>query len=299
MIKSVLILVSSIIGAAFASGKEIEIFFKNQNSILPLLISSILFILIPAKIYTELINNKITDYKSYVYYKFKKNGKYVLFISIILAIAIYTAMISGAENVIKGGSLFLSFLSVVIFFLDAKGIESLSFFSTPLLVAGIILNCNITLQTSAFYKFKSYTYSLYNILSAFPVMCSFGKYLKNKKQAILSSFISGAILSLLMILIYLVLPDKTSPMPLLDLALNNGIGVFYKVILFLAIFTTAVSSGFGFIHSVNISRHRSIILLFITGMLFTYFGFEQLVAVITTAFGVIGTIILIYIVLSS
>lgn len=294
MVKSAFIFIASVIGAAFASGKEIEVFFKNNNSVVPLIFASLLFIFLPIKIYLDIVNHDITDYNEYVKLKFKKHYKKVLIITTCFSLATYIAMISGGDAVFSGGGLLISLISLIVFIWDSKGIETLSFIATPFIIAGIILNCYTAIETSTFYQFKSYTYSLYNILSALPVMCSFGTYFKNKKSCIISSFISGIILSVLMVLIYLVIPDKSSPMPMLELAQTNGIGMLYKLVLFMAIVTTSVSSGFGFIQSVKISKFKALIILFVTGLAFTVLGFEKIISATTTIFGSLGTFLILH-----
>lgn len=294
IIKSSFVVISAIIGAAFASGKEIQIFFDIKYTVISIVFNSIMFVLLPYLLYLKLIKYDINDYKSFVSLNFKKCSRIVLFISLMLSFSTYVAMVNAAKVMIPFGNIILTLAVILTLLKDLKGIETISFVATPIMIIGILANSLLSVNCSMFNELKSYTYSAYNILSAFPLMCCMKNMIKNKKNALKSSLISGLVLSLLMVFIHLSVRDIVSPMPMLKLSKENGIYSFYVFIMFSAIFTTAVSSGKGFYESAGIDRRLSCFILAICGIIFSLADFEWLIKTITTVFGFAGLIIVLY-----
>ncbi|OZV13871.1 hypothetical protein CIW83_00030 [Tissierella sp. P1] len=79
--------------------------------------------------------------------------------------------------------------------------------------------------------------------------------------------------------------------------IGSGYGKFYSIILWAAMFTTALANGFGIINKVSKSKYKKLIitLFCLLSIPLAKFGFSNLVATLYPISGVIGFVLLIFI----
>ena len=297
----VFIYIGAIVGAGFASGTEIAVFFGLDSSGFAIPVAGFLFMLSSYRVFTDL--NKY-DIDSYSHYLKEKTYVFAPFFSIMSALfccASYGIMVSGVNTVFENynfrfGGLIFAVICFVIFMWDLKGIEIVNLISTPIIIIGMILAGARSIPVFANQALKTTYYVAYNMLSCLPVLCSFKAYINNKKQAGFVAIISGLILTLLMLIVNIATPMDYGQMPMLTVAKNSGLDTFYSIILILAMLTTAVSSGFGFIKSTKIKPLYSNIILFLTSVIMLSFGFASLVEKIFVFFGILSTSLLIFVI---
>ena len=99
-----------------------------------------------------------------------------------------------------------------------------------------------------------------------------------------------------MLIVNFATPLDYGQMPMLTAAQNSGLGIFYSAVLILAMLTTAVSSGFGFIKSVKLKPVYSNIILLIASLIMLSFGFAPLVEKVFVFFGILSTSLLIFVI---
>ena len=99
-----------------------------------------------------------------------------------------------------------------------------------------------------------------------------------------------------MLIVNISTPMDYGEMPMLTAAKNSGLEIFYSFILILAMLTTAVSSGFGFIKSIKLKPVYSNMILFVTSMIMLSFGFAPLVEKVFVFFGILSTSLLIFVI---
>ncbi|MBQ2896783.1 MAG: hypothetical protein IJE46_00480 [Clostridia bacterium] len=297
----VFIYIGAIVGAGFASGQEIAVFFGMDSSGFGIPIAGFLFTLCAFRIFCDIEKYSITTYQQYLKEKTYFFSPFFNVISALFCCASYGIMVSGVNTVLEnfniryGGIIFAGFC-FVIFAFSLKGIEIVNLISTPLIISGMLTVGIRSVPVFADQTLKTTYYVAYNMLGCLPVLCGFRIYIKNKKQAVLVSVISGIILTLLMLIVNILTPMDYSEMPMLVQAKNLNLGVLYSAVLVLAMLTTAVSNGFGFIQSVKTKPLFSNIILFITALIMLSFGFAPLVEKVFVFFGVLSTALLFFVI---
>jgi len=297
----VFIYIGAIVGAGFASGQEIAVFFGLDSSGFAIPIAGFLFMLSSYRVFSDVNKYKIDTYDEYLNLKTYFFAPFFRIISILFCCASYGIMVSGVHTVsenynISSGGVIFAVICFIVFLFDLKGIEIVNIISILLIIIGMILTGVRSIPVFADQALKTTYYVAYNMLSCLPVLCSFNTYIKNKKQAGVVAIISGLILTLLMLIVNIVTPMNYTEMPMLKEATDAGLGGFYSVILILAMLTTAVSSGFGFIKSSGIKPIYSNIILFLTSLVMLSFGFAPLVESIFVFFGILSTSLLFFVI---
>lgn len=148
--------------------------------------------------------------------------------------------------------------------------------------------------------FTSILYASYNCVLLIPVLISIKEIIQNGKNikyiAILVSIIMIVLLSI--VFLFLINVDvniKQLQMPAVY-AINNiwpEIKKIYGIIILISIFTTAISLGLGFLKNVAVDK-RSFnvfaVLMCATAVIFSGFGFANLVNLLYPILGVFGLI---------
>lgn len=297
----IFIYIGAIVGAGFASGQEIAVFFGLDATGFGIPVAGFLFMLSSYRVFSDLNKYNITSYEHYLKEKTYIFTPFYKIISLLFCCASYGIMVSGVHTVfenynIRFGGILFAIICFFIFLWDLKGIEIVNIISTPLIIIGMILTGIRSVPVFADQALKTTYYVAYNMLSCLPVLCSFNTYIKNKKQAGVVAIISGLILTLLMLIVNIATPIDYSEMPMLQSAANAGLGNVYSIVLILAMLTTAVSSGFGFIKSAGIKPFFSNIILFLTSIVMLSFGFAPLVENIFVFFGILSTSLLFFVI---
>lgn len=219
----------------------------------------------------------------------------------------------------------MGFISMLLILTSIKGIVFLSSIITPVLVIGIILSglCIIIFNEhpvsglSIFISritnnwfVSSLLYVSYNSILAVVMMCSMLPYLKSRRTAITGGIMGGASLTAAAIVINAVITlfypaAMEKELPVMDIirSFSSSAGSLYSVLLWLAMLTSAVASGYSFSESVGnlfrIDKRLVAVLLCGAAVPLSTLGFSRLIALIYPAFGYLGLFILIVIFISS
>ena len=330
-IKVIFVIIGTIIGAGFASGQEIYTFFYTYgiNGILGLTICSLLLAII---IYKVLIiinkDNTIGNYKDFLekIIKNKSNKKYFninfiinTIINIFMLISFYI-MIAGFGayfyqewqiNSLIGCSIII-FLSFFIFMTNVKGVIKVNEILTPILISFIILIGIINFTTldiknisdyimpvkSGSWILSSILYCSYNSILLIPILITLSKYVKNKKNIFQISYISGIIIFVISICVFLMLIRVDTNILELEMPVVYVISKFfvafkniYGFIILSSIFTTTISIGVSFLQNTakNKKRYTQIaIIMCITSLPISKIGFSNLVTLLYPIFGYLG-----------
>ena len=335
-----LVIIGALIGAGFASGQEIYLFFYRYGiyGIWGLALCSSLISLIIYKVLKIIIKNDIESYQDFlnkIFIKAKKNR--YLNISYIINIIVNIFLLSSFFIMISGfgayfnqefeinryiGSGILAIICFIIFMKDMKGVAKVNCIIVPILIFFIIIigikNINIinfdNIGTNNMkmeeniinnWIVQAIIYCSYNIILLLPVIVNLKKYIKNKKNIIYISMISGIILFILAINIYLLLVNINVNFNIIEMpavyAINNisvNLKRLYGIVILLSIFTTAISIGMGFLDNIvknkeNIPQFAGI--MCITSVIISNLGFSNLVSLLYPIFGYLGLIQIYYI----
>lgn len=318
------LIISTTLGAGFISGKEIFVFFGIHNNyayaLMGFMLFSLFFYLFIKKLLITIHNERIENYNVFNKIIMGKFSFVSELISIIFIFIIFSTMISAGGKSI-GTIISNSFLSqiifiipiLIVFILEGESIVKLSVVLTPIMILGIILLGFYTFLFSTisvssiggenfitpfFIISNSLIYVSYNSITLISLMCNLSKYLENKKVCTYSSLISSGTLTLLGVFICLPLIKNYNlifnvDFPFFYILKDDAIlKNIYFLILLLAIFTTAISSGFSLIKTLEEKcRFNKFILklvLITFGVVFSKVGFSYFVSFVYPIFGVLG-----------
>jgi len=280
-VKIASIYVGTVIGAGFASGREIIEFFGiyGLKGILGMIIAGILFSLVGGLLLVKIYNNKIKSFNELVNGIFGEKLGFI--IDTIITFSLYTGfsvMISGSGAIFKEelglpyniGIITMVIFSFIVFLFSLEGLSFINTVLVPLLIIGIIFTSiyvniregnnfsnveGVSLSRKGNFISSAFLYVGSNSLIILVVFSSLLPLIKDKKTAILGGLTGGVILLILgvsiltsMLLYYNEVFQLDIPM----LKICNYIGYNYRklyaIILWIAMFTTALANGFGFMN---------------------------------------------------
>lgn len=322
-------IIGSIIGAGFASGQEIYLFFFKYGikGLYGLIICSSLIAYVIYKVLNISYENNIDTYydflkKIFNYNKGKKKYFNIIYMNNIIVniflLVTFFIMIAGFGAYFEQelgiskiiGSMLIAILSFVVFKTDIKGLTRLNTIIIPILILcmcilGIkninnfkLINIDSQNVNNYIWLIKSITYCSYNIILLVPVLVNLKGYTKNKKSILVVSISAGLIFFILSICVFLMLSNSNLSLENFEMPVIYIIKKFfpnfkivYGMVIMISIFTTATSVGISFLENYrkneNNYTHIAIIMCII-GVIFSNFGFSNMVKVIFPVFGYVG-----------
>jgi len=152
------------------------------------------------------------------------------------------------------------------------------------------------------YIFSALLYVSYNMLSSAPVLTEASSLAHNKKTSLLGGITGGIILSIIAFFscLCLYLADSESllcELPLLMLSgkINKLSHMFYALVLYMAILTTAFSTGYPIVRKLenfNISHSLASFLVCFFSIWLSFLKFSLLVEKCYTFFGILGLMLM-------
>ncbi len=246
-------IIGALIGAGFASGQEMYLFFYRFGGwgIFGLILCSILIGLVVYKTFSIIYNSKqngkeIKDYQDFlneIFYKNRKppkkkylNLSYIsnIIINVFLLVTFYI-MISGFGAYFEqefGFNKFIgaSILAVACFFIlikDIKGVAKANSVIVPVLITIIFIigikNLNSTQLNSIQFNWnynwiiQAIVYCSYNMILVVPILVELGEYIKSKKSITIISILSSVIVFVLAFSIFLLLTNVNTDFSKLEM----------------------------------------------------------------------------------
>ena len=209
--------------------------------------------------------------------------------SILLTIICFFVFLGNIKNITRINSIIIPILIV---FILLVGIYNMKFVRIPQIGA------NISINTGKSWIIQCILYASYNLILLVPVLINLKEFLKNKKQIIIISILTAIIISIISIFIFLLLINvdinfSNLDMPVVYVIKNKlpEISKIYGLIILVAIFTTAISIGAGFLNNVSKNKKEYRVLAFFLcfiSVLVANIGFANLVKVLFPMFGHMG-----------
>lgn len=239
IIKVVFVIIGTFIGAGFASGQEIYLFFFSYgiNGLIGILISSILMGYVIYKTLKIIKQYNVQNYKEFLeIIIYKKTTKYnknssiakvinlvvntftlVTFFIMIAGFGTYFAQEFGINQLV--GSFILATITYIILNTSVKGVVKANGIIVPILIILVGIIGILNLKNLPLLQIKNYMilnnnigfilqailYASYNSILLIPVLITLNKYIKNKKQIIKISILSSVIIAIMSTLIFLLL----------------------------------------------------------------------------------------------
>lgn len=319
-IKAIFVIVGTIIGAGFASGQEIYSFFNvyKENGIIGIIVASILigaiisFILKKSKqlqveSYNELLEKSKIPNNLKIILKIMINS--FLLISFYIMVAGFCAYFKQEFNIPNFiTAIIILIICYITFLKNIEGIAKVNTFIIPVLIMTIIclgLRCDIAktitevnytnFELNGNWLIKSIEYASYNSILLIPILLSLKKYSEKNEKII--GIITGIIFFILSIIIYFIMFNvqglENIEIPLVFIAnkFGNIYSLIYSIVIVLAIYTTMISAGYGFLNNCTRTRknYKTLaIILCISAILISNFSFAKLVNLTYPVFGILG-----------
>jgi uncharacterized membrane protein YkvI/glyoxylase-like metal-dependent hydrolase (beta-lactamase superfamily II) len=329
MLGVALVYTGAILGAGFASGREIWQFFGVFGNFGFIGVAMVGGLFIFLGIVTAVIAIKLGTNDMGRVIVPGHNKLLVQFVGYFMAIMLFTVLITMSA---AGGAMFNQQLGLPRFLGGAViiamvimtvigGFDRVSHafrFMMPFLIGIIILLCILVLfkghglesgdttfepsPLAPTWWLAAILYISYNILAVIPIVATAAVNAKSTRHAIWGAALGGVFLTLLALFILLVLrtdPDlsNTMEMPMLAFSTNfsGGVNIIYTGVLFFAIYASATGNYYGFTTKLKPTSNKSlkIILIAILGFGFGLMGFKNVIAYMFPLEGFAGILIII------
>ncbi|MDD4832995.1 MAG: hypothetical protein PHI78_04900 [Clostridia bacterium] len=314
VLSAVFVMTGSVIGAGFATGREIFVFFYGGNSIVVGVLCFFLFF--TAFTVVSLFANRFQISATDEMFK-RLYGKVSLVAETSLSLCLFFVLstmlaaanlclsdLTGIDEKFGVFAVVTAVLSALILKKGIKGVKALNALAVPLIIFFVAAVCagGGGAQGNAKF-FPSLGYVCFNVVMMSGILTNLAKSM-TKKENIIASFISALLLGTLITLELLRLNDPVYsfvPMPLISLAKNYGYW-FYLVataVLYLSILTTILSTGFPLVvrmEKIFNDKKSDVWVLMFLATVFSFAGFDAIIAYAYPIMSVLGAVNLIFIV---
>lgn len=321
----VFVIIGTMIGAGFASGQEMYLFFFSYGieGLIGIVVSSLIIGVVIYKTFRVVDKYGINSYKDFLNILIKKDSKLKPIINTIINIFIlitFFIMIAGFGAYFEQelgissliGSSILAITTFIIFMTSVKGVVKANELLVPILIGFLVIIGIINLKDIHLLKLGNYIiksnssnfflsailYSSYNSILLIPVLLTLKNYIQNRKQILKIATISTIIIIVLSIVVFLLLVrvdvDITKlEMPAVYVVTNmfRFLKYAYGFIILGSIFTTAISLGTSFLQNTTKNKKsytQIAAIMCITSVVISKIGFSNLVSLLYPIFGYLG-----------
>ncbi|MFE7064610.1 GerAB/ArcD/ProY family transporter [Sutcliffiella sp. NPDC057660] len=320
------LILGTVIGAGYASGREIWQFFGAESGLAILLFT--IFFVIACHVVLSLSRKLQSSHFSPVLEKLvgSKISKIYNVVMVIYLFATTAVMLAGGGAALQvfsipywAGILIICFLLVILFVFGVNGMITVNSIIIPaiILILAFVLfrTAEIspdTLRSMAGQHHSNwpaaFTFTALNILPLVAVLSAIGKEVKTKGEILIASIGSGVILGVISLFYNQTLLIVQSKIEFFEIPLFAIIQSYpyymifvMTLLLWVAIYTTAASGLLGLVTrfrgSLSIPLWVICLLLLLCMLPFTAFGFSVLVAILYPLFGLVNLYLLVCILL--
>lgn len=315
--KLTFIYIGTILGAGFASGKELFAFFARfkEMGLIGFLLSCFLLSLSFVSILSLIKNSIAKDYKSFLQDIFGiKIAKFIEILNIVFLFTLFSAMLAGGGASLGDifsidfkicAILFSIFIFISLFFGEKAVIYINSILCPALIFLGAFIGIYIYFFISKdvikidYRPFSSaIIYTSYNIITTISVLFAVKKLILNNKVIFYSGILSGIFIFFIGIFLILSLIQNYEIIKLKDLPIlyilkeERLIKFIYSLVILMAIYTTAIANGFAleniFLEKFNTKKINIRFLIVLLGLFASFIGFSNMVEKIYPIFGYLG-----------
>lgn len=294
ILKIIFVIIGTLVGAGFASGKEIYIFFNKYGicGIIGILLSGAIIGILVYKVFCILLKKKeIDEYNKLLNYIFinKKNNRFNMakiinsIINVFLLISFYI-MVAGFCSYFKQEYNISIYITSTIFAMlcyitlnnKIESIIKISSILVPVIIIFIlnlgvknfcysinqIFNMNFLENMFMDSIISSVLYASYNSIILIPVLISLKEYISKKNVALIGIF-TFLIVTFLSMFVYIILLKANIEIIKLDLPLIYVVKQFgkiyeylYGIVIIISIFTSVISAGYSFLENCSKTKKQ-------------------------------------------
>jgi uncharacterized membrane protein YkvI len=319
-LKWMFLIIGTMIGAGYASGRELWEFFGNESGF-AIVLFSILFSICCSVIMRISYSQKTIHYLPVLQLLMgKKLTKLYDYMIILYLFSVTVIMLAGGGATLEVfnlpywlGIIIISGLLILLFFWDTKGITSMNSIVVPVLIIFLLsillsfqlkegFSINLNLNSQGNWP-SAFTFTALNILPLVAVLAGIGSEIKSKGEIWIASVGSGLVLGGISFLYNESLLKVAHDIMFYEIPLFAILKQYpyfmvlvMSVLLWVAIYTTAASGLFGL--TTRFRRYLSVPLwalaffLILAMIPLTKIGFSTLIAVLYPLYGVLNLYIL-------
>ncbi len=245
-LKAAAVFIGTVIGAGFATGQEVQLYFRNSSPVVAVFAGLLLGALCSLFMW---LGSRAGDTADGVFLFGRHRSLYDVIV-FICAFITFIAMFNGAEVLILStfGIAHTGVISVILAAIfSAKGLKGLKFlnvFAVPLIIIFIIViyakNGEVA-KAGSFNPLNGIAYAGLNIMLAGSVMFRIGKG-ASPRSARVAGISSGVALAVMLYMLTVLVDNRLGEMPVYIAARSLGLDKLAGAVIFLAVFTTMVSA---------------------------------------------------------
>jgi uncharacterized membrane protein YkvI len=292
-LKTSAVFIGTLIGAGFATGREISLYFGNSSPSVPIfaaLLSGVFcaLFLLAGRWGLNVIPTK--------------GGRLMLSLFSIAAFIIYAAMISGAEELLydslglKFGGFITAVIIAAICLASPEGLKNLNIVAVPaitLLVAVLFMRSGDYALPRALNFHNAFAYTALNIFLGGFLIVPDGKKMIIK-EIIMTGVLTAIFIGIIIFTVYyLILFSPASVMPSVEAARHMGLELIATAVVFLAIISTMAGCFTALAAIVNTSiksKRLSSFIVISAGTFAALIGFKYIVNYGYPIVSIIGTV---------
>lgn len=215
--------------------------------------------------------------------------------AILIAILTFITLSHNIDGVIKINTYLIPIIVLLISFLGINKIKCLE-------IVSVEYSTN-----PVYWILSSVLYASYNSITLIPLLISLKDIISKKQESITITICVAIIMLLLSIIIFLLMNTFIKeiqgieiPIVYISSTLGKNFQYIYGLVILIAIFTTAIGSGYGFLS--NIATNKKKYMLYALGIcIFSIFigqlGFSNLINLLYPIFGYLGIIQIIFLII--
>ena len=319
---------SAIMGAGFASGREIWQFFGvfSENAIFGIIFIGILFVI--TGVMTCVNSRYFNSNDMGIVIVPGGNRLLTEFIGYFMAMILFTVLVTMSAaggallkqefgiNKSVGGVIIISLVLLTVLG-EFQRVSRVFRYIMPVMFAVVMIvslmvitkdigdigydNDIMPSPIASNYILAAFLYISYNILSVIPIVSTASINAKNEKHAIIGSALGGVMLAVLAFILVIALQKDMHFSQALDLPMlgysariSDMVHGVYALVLMLSIYSSATSNFYGFTTKIKEgkNKNRYIVIASIIGFTLGLFGFKNIVAYMFPVEGYLGFIII-------
>jgi uncharacterized membrane protein YkvI len=321
--------VGTVVGAGFATGREIVEFFSRFGFIgfIGMLMAGYILIFLGSKLMVISARINASSYEELNEYLFGKAlGKVINIVILLMLIGVCAVMLSGAGAVFeeqlglsKASGVFTTIaLSILVMMIGIKGIFAVNTFVVPIMILFSFILMILSLQLPNFAErllyipyiedgWKSvvspFSYTAFNLSLAQAVLVPIASEVKDIKTIKRGGMLGGLALTLILIashITLIMLPDFALyeiPMAIIVKNIASSVYWIFILVIYAEIFTSVIGNVFGLerqiIQYIAIPRMLIVLGIFTLSFLLSFFEYSQLLSYLYPLFGYISLIFII------
>lgn len=321
--------IGTVVGAGFATGKEIVEFFTRYGfyGFIGILIAGYIFIFIGTKIMLISARIRASSYEEFNQFLFgKKLAGIINIFFLIMLLGVTAVMISGSGAVFEEqlgisksvGSWTTVILASLVLMLGMRGLFTVNSFVVPIMILFSIILFFSTLGTGDFLTsftqvpkedislkmvFSPFAYTAFNLAIAQAVLVPVAYEVNDEKIIKHGAILGGVFLTFILLTGHfslMTLPDVTHyeiPSAVIMKAVGGQLHWMFILVIYGEIFTSVIGNIYGLQRQIsNYVKVPSIIIIafiFIVAMIIGAFGYGRLLGYLYPVFGYISLVFLI------